>query len=243
MIIVISPAKTFKSDLTHQRRLPVFEQETLMLVNKLRNLDLEQIMKTMKVSKKIAQDVKQMYHTFGENQHRAIYSYFGAAYKAFNISSLDNSLHPLLDQRLVILSGLYGIVKPFDTISPYRLEMQYTFLDSLYTFWEEKISDYFKVNHPNEIIISLASEEYRKVLSQSLNVYDIVFKIFDGNTYKSPSMIVKKMRGLMARKLIEDKIENLEDLKKINIEGFLFNSYLSSERQYTFIKNEKNDTL
>jgi uncharacterized protein len=241
MIIVLSPAKTFKSDLIDYVRYPYFEKEASMLIEKLKHIDIEDLMKTMHISKKIALDVNHMCHTYGENRHRAIFTYDGAAYKAFNILSLDSSLYPLVDKRLYILSGLYGIVKPFDTISHYRLEMQYKHLGSLYMFWENKVRTYFEEKHNQETIICLASEEYRKILSSTLNVYNIVFKVYNGKTYQSPSMMVKKMRGLMARKIIENQIDNLEDLKKINIDDFIFDKNRSTTREFVFIKHTKND--
>jgi uncharacterized protein len=235
MLIILSPAKTFKASPTTKIRHPIFYEHALKLVKKLKKLDHQEIVKSMQVSKTIAYQVLNFYQTFGETYHSAMKTYDGMVYKAFDMKSLDKDKYADVDQKIIILSGLYGIIKPFDTISHYRLEMQYKYIGSLYDYWHQSINDYLR-KQSHQKIVSLASEEYQKIIAQDIDFYDIVFKTYDGVTYKSPSMIVKKMRGLMARAIIDLNMNKIENVKKIVIDNFVYDSNLSSEKRLVYVK-------
>ena len=135
MILLLSPAKSFfKSDEFHEE-CPYFLNMSLGLIKKLRLFSAEEIQKKMDISADLASEVVQYYKDFGKKKYCAIYSYNGYAYKALDPLSLNKEDMDYMRFHLYIISGLYGLVRPFDGISFYRLEMQEKMIGNLYHFW------------------------------------------------------------------------------------------------------------
>ena len=147
----------------------------------------------------------------------------------------------LVQDRLRILSGLYGILRPFDLIQPYRLEMGTKLkrgrADNLYQYWGTKLTDTLnKELEEGEIFINLASNEYFKAIKpKALKVPVItpVFKDLKNGKLKVISFFAKKARGLMVRYIIDTNAQTLDDLKGFNYEGYSF-----SEEHSNTDKNE-----
>ena len=236
MKILLSPAKTFAKELIKANDVPYFFSEANILMNKLKQTPKSVIQKKMKLSDNLLLDVISYIDTFGENRYQAIYTYLGQAFKAFHVKSLDDKSLAFMQDHLMILSGLYGILKPFDGISLYRLEMQDTTIDNLYSFWQPKLDYYFKTLCKDKMIVSLLSEEYLKVLPNDLNVYHIDFITIKDGMPQKRSMEVKTMRGKFARYLIEHHIQDLNHLKKIILDGYTYDQKLSSTHKLIFKK-------
>ena len=236
MKILLSPAKTFAKELTLANDVPYFFLEANELMNKLKQTSKSVIQKKMKLSDDLLLDVISYMDSFGKNAYQAIYTYLGQAFKAMNVKSLDDSSLSFMQDHLLILSGLYGILKPFDGISLYRLEMQDTTIGHLYTFWKPKLDHYFKTLCKDQIIISLLSEEYLKALPKNLHVYHIDFITIKDGLPQKRSMEVKTMRGKFARYLVEHKVSSLSHLKKIILDGYAYDEMLSSTHQIIFKK-------
>lgn len=235
MKIILSPAKTFAKDLIERQQAPFYEKEAYQLIKMLKKTKSSILKKKMKLSDALLEEVTSFLADFGKKTYQAITTYEGQVFKQFGVRSLSFDERAYLNDHFFILSGLYGILKPDDGISLYRLEMKDHTLGNLYTFWQTKIADYLKP-YKDEIFINLASDEYSKVLPSDIQMIHIDFIEVENNQDYRLSMRVKTMRGLFARYIVKHKITNPLDLKKIAIEGYLFNPKRSDESNYTFIK-------
>ncbi len=236
MVICISPAKTFSKTHVEPKTVPHFEKDASMFVKKLKKIPINDLMNLMHVSEAIAYDVHDFYLDFGKTTSAAIYLYEGQAYKGLDPKSIPTQDIDLMQQHLYILSGLYGLVRPLDGISKYRLEMKSRIIGNLEHHWKKKIQKYFKTHHPEEIIINLASDEYGKLLSGLKNVHTIDFIIQLDDKPVQNNMAIKMIRGMMARHLITSKINDPLDFKNITLDGFIYQPHQSSSTHSVFLK-------
>lgn len=238
MIILLSSAKTFSKVFHSFATNPIFDKDALNIATKLAGLTAPQLAKQMKLSDKLSNTVFQYYHNFNKHLTCAIFAYNGYAYRSFDVLSFKKDSLDYLKNRLYILSGLYGLVRPFDGISFYRLEMQNTTIRNLYPFWSDKINSYLKENHKDQWLINLASNEFSKIIDNTHKLLTISFYELIDNKLKINSMQVKKMRGLMARHLIVNKVDDIEGIKKIELNGYYYNKARSTKTNYIFLKND-----
>ena len=252
MKIIISPAKSL--DFESDAKTTVFTQasflkESSLLNKKLKDLSISKLSDLMKISPALADlnyNRNQNWHQpFSlENSKQAIYAFTGEVFKGIDVNSLAEEKIPLLQSRLRILSGLYGLLKPLDLIQPYRLEMG-TKLDvgkanNLYKFWDSSLADSLNQEmNEGDLLINLASTEYfkavpKKVLKNSM--ITPIFKEFKNGDYKIVMTYAKRARGLMVRYIIENNINTLEELKGFNTEGYLYTESLSSDSELVFTR-------
>jgi hypothetical protein len=184
-----------------------------------------------------------------ENSFPAAYLFSGAAYQGLDFTSLSEAEQNEGQERLRILSGLYGILRPFDLIQPYRLEMGTKFevtpkMNNLYKFWGDKIRKKLESELKEEgssLMVNLASQEYFKAAQlnkmQNVEIITPVFK--DRNKkgeYKVNMQFAKTSRGRMTRFIIQEKIDQAEGLKAFDAEGYTFSPNDSSETEYVFLR-------
>lgn len=236
MKIILSPAKTFAKDLIPANERPYFEHEAIYLYESLKRLDKDLIKKKMKLSDKLLLEVSYFLDHFNENRFQAITSYYGQVFKQLDYQSLTPVQKTYIEDHFLILSGLYGILRPLDGISLYRLEMQDLTITNLYDFWRPRIKTYIENFIHHEPIINLASEEYVKVMPHDKTMIHIDFIEIKNNQEIKSSMHLKTMRGLFARYLAVKLIEKPEDLKRIIIHGFHYDSKRSDNTHFVFIK-------
>ena len=236
MIIILSPAKTFSKLKTTSNQVPYFQSEALSLIKSLKKKKVVEFMESMKISENLAHDVKNYYLHFEEHQLSAIHTYDGQAFKGFDVNTMSNDLLLKANDHLYILSGLYGLLKPLDQISYYRLDIKDNIVKNMYSFWKKRIEKYLNEFHHDELIVNLASSEYSRVLPKDMKMITIDFLQIQNGKHKSISMFVKKMRGMMARYLIEHDINDIEDMKKIELDGYLYNPEKSSNQVLIFSK-------
>jgi len=163
-------------------------------------------------------------------QRQAIFAFNGDVYEGIDVTSISSSNHGKLQNTLRILSGLYGILKPFDNIKPYRLEMGTKISikgsKNLYDFWKKDITNsILKEIEEDDIIVNLASNEYFSVIDSSLIENKIIspqFKDFKNGKLKIISFYAKKARGLMTRFLIDNNINSSSDIENFNSSGYMF---------------------
>ena len=172
----------------------------------------------------------QEFQKIDSKEKEAIFAFNGDVYDGIDANTINKSNHEKLQNSLRILSGLYGILKPFDKIKAYRLEMgtkiSINGSKNLYDFWKENVTKSL-VNEVNEndIIVNLASNEYFSVIDQSLISNSIVnpqFKDFKNGKLKIISFYAKKARGLMTRFLIDNDIKKLSEIESFNSSGYMF---------------------
>jgi len=234
MIFLISPSKTMvKGKLHSNATKPLFERDVLETVKELSLLDIEETKGLFQISEKLAKENIDRLKHFGKDKSSAIYSYTGYQYKNIDALSLDESSMEFLQNHLYILSGLYGLLRPMDAISLYRLPME--------TVWNGvRRSQHFKdVIAPflnKDLIINLMSQEYAQALPSDLNRIDIQFYYYKKDQLKIDSMEAKKMRGLFLRYVSQHKIDQVEDLIKFKQFGYTYDKENSNSNQIVFIR-------
>ena len=236
MKIVVSPAKSldFQKQLpTQEHTIPVFANDAEKINNLLKKKSPESLQKLMNISEKLAnlnwnRNQAFLNSTYKNNHRAAIYTFNGDVYEGIDALTLEDNKIDIMQKKLRILSGLYGILKPLDLIQPYRLEMG-TKLSvgnstDLYQFWKKKVTDKL-VNEleRNELLVNLASKEYFSVVDTKVIKSPIVspeFKDFKNGKLKVISFYAKKARGMMARYLIEKNAKSLDDINSFEISGY-----------------------
>jgi cytoplasmic iron level regulating protein YaaA (DUF328/UPF0246 family) len=252
MKIVISPAKS----LNFEKPLPVstfsepiFLSKSETIQKTLKNKNPEELMELMSISKKLAdlnwqrnQDWKIPFST--KNARAAVYAFDGDVYTGLDAYTLSVEKMEVLQQKLRILSGLYGFLKPLDLMQPYRLEMGTSMAigtnKNLYEFWKKTITETLNNElSTDELFINLASNEYFSAVdTKALKVPIITpeFKDYKDGKLKIISFFAKKARGLMVRYIIDTNAETLDDIKGFNYEGYAFDANLSKGNSLVFTR-------
>lgn len=235
MIILLSPAKTFNNTNNRGKSEPFFIKESNYLLKYLKSFNENEIKSIFKTSDKLTLTVRDYYLNFNYDKP-AIYTYGGQVFKALDPLSIEKS-HL---NNIYIFSALYGLLNAFDNISKYRLDFTNKIMSqSLYSFWDTKLNDYLKENLIDKPIINLSSKEFTDTLDYNLeNLYHIDFIEMKNNKVTRPSMLIKTMRGLFAREILINNFKTINDLKNINIDGFIYNDELSNNNLLTFIKED-----
>lgn len=258
MLIVVSPAKTldYESPLaTEKFTQPELIEYSKELIDVCRKLTPADVASLMKVSDKIAdlnvgrfQEWSETFTT--ENSRQAIFAFKGDVYTGLEAETLSDADFEYAQKHLRMLSGLYGLLKPLDLMQPYRLEMGTKLANdkgsNLYQFWGNVITD--KLNEAiaeqgDNVLINLASNEYFKaVKAKNLDAQVItpIFKDCKNGQYKVISFYAKKARGMMARYIIENRIESVADLTKFDTAGYYFVEEESTPTDLVFKREEQN---
>ena len=235
MKILISPAKQMKhSDIDFfEGTQPLFFFLSHFLVQELRSKSLDTFQSIMHCSTAIAQKAYHLYQTF-EQQERslALFSYKGIQYQYMAPDVLEDLALAYLQEHLMILSGLYGLLRPFDWIAPYRLEMQARLPYSLYDFWQNKLADSIH----EDLILNLASEEYAKAIRPYKKMIDVRFFEETGSKRIEKGVYVKMARGQMVRYLAQNQINDLSGVQSFHEAGYAFQKDLSSESEIVFTR-------
>ena len=252
MKIIISPAKSLdfenKSPTTLHTQ-PQFLSASEKLNTKLKSFSKKKIGELMKISPALAALNYERNKTWQtpftlENSKQAIYAFTGEVFRGIDANSLEESKIPFLQERLRILSGLYGLLKPLDLIQPYRLEMGTRLkvgkTENLYKFWDDTVAKSLNSElEDGELLVNLASSEYFKVIPKKvLKVPMItpVFKDFKNGEYKIVMTYAKKARGLMVRYIIDNNVKTIEGLKGFNVDKYRFSEELSTETELIFTR-------
>ena len=253
MLVVISPAKTLKTDIqaTENSTTPVLINKAKKLAGILKGYNPTQLAELMGISSKLAwlnferyQQWKSPY-TY-KDAFNAIYAFRGEVYNGLDIDSFSEEDVAYTQDHLRILSGLYGVLKPLDAILPYRLEMGTKLRvgehNNLYQFWGDLITKTLNKDlkaFGENTLINLASEEYFKSINTKLLKANIITPVFkenkDGN-YKVISIYAKKARGLMTRFIMKNRITQVNDIKHFENEGYYFNENLSNKSSFVFTR-------
>lgn len=250
MKIIISPAKKMNvdTDTLECRSVPVFLRETEELLVWLRRLTFAQAKELWNCNEKIAEQnykgVQEM--DLGRNLTPAVIAYEGIQYQYMAPAVFGGAQTDYIQEHLRILSGFYGVLRPFDGVSPYRLEMQAKASDAgdLYRFWGDKL--YREVIRGEEqaqggrLIVNLASKEYSKCVEKYLAPEDIYLTIVFGELtdgrVRQKGTYAKMARGEMVRYLAEHNVETPDGIKGFDRLGYQFEEKLSGDREYIFLK-------
>jgi len=253
MKVVLSPAKAIdlsKTLTTQEVSIPHFINEAEGLVKKLKKFSSKKIGGMMHLSKDLSDLNYQRYQNWEKvdaiseetGQVSAIFN--GEVYKGLDALSFNENELIIAQDKIRILSGLYGVLKPMDIVYPYRLEMGTKWAvtpskTNLYKFWGTQLADFLNKENPDGVLVNLASTEYFKAIDKKTIKGRIItpsFKEFKNGDYKVVMVYAKKARGLMARYIVKNNISNPEELKSFNIDGYRFDENLSSENDWVFTR-------
>ena len=252
MKIVVSPAKSlnFESPLPIQNYTEsLFLKDAETIQKTLKKKKPKQLMELMDISEKLADLNWERNQNWSlpftpENARPAVFAFDGDVYTGLDAYTIPTDKFPILEDKLRILSGLYGVLKPLDLMQPYRLEMGTSLpigtKKNLYEFWKKKVTTSLNSElQENELFINLASNEYFSAVdTKTLKVPVITpeFKDYKDGKLKMISFFAKKARGLMVRYIIDTNAETIEDLKQFNYDGYAFDANLSKGNTLVFTR-------
>ena len=244
MKIILSPAKKMNTDTDtlEYRNLPVYLSRTEEILSWLRERSHRELQRLWGCNDKIAeQNFERLEHmNLKTGLTPAILAYEGLAYQYMAPAVFEDGQIDYVEEHLRILSAFYGVLKPMDGVTPYRLEMQAKAAigghKDLYDYWGNTL--YEQVIDDSRIIINLASKEYSKCIEKYLSGEDryitITFCEKSGDKLVSKGTYAKMARGEMVRYMAEKHIENPRDIQKFDRLGYLFRTDLSCESEYVF---------
>jgi len=254
MIVLLSPAKTLKftpTDFNVPTSLPVFLDKSTRLVDRMRDLNIEEVAHLMSISNALARLNYERYQLWSlpftpANATPALWTFMGDVYEGLNAHAFSKAEALLANSTVRIISGLYGVLRPFDLMQPYRLEMGIKLTvdgkQSLYDYWGKTIVEQLLHDlkgEKNPVVINLASQEYYKAVVSIEHSVRVVTPSFYETASGKPKMVgihAKRARGLMTRYIVKEKIRDVEHLKGFGAEGYSFSEPLSKGDKWAFVR-------
>lgn len=254
MLTLLSPAKSLDftapaMELPASR--PQLEKDVAALIRRCKELDVATLRKLMKLSQPLGElnyeRFQEMSWPFDTNNAKpCLLAFRGDVYKGLDADTLTKRDLKWAQGRLRILSGLYGVLRPLDLIQPYRLEMGTRLANErgrdLYAFWGDRIAATLNAEHSKrrvKAVLNLASNEYWKaVAADSLEprVITADFQEYRDGQLKTISFYAKRARGLMARFVIDQRVDDPAGLKDFAAEGYSFEPKLSTADRLLFTR-------
>jgi cytoplasmic iron level regulating protein YaaA (DUF328/UPF0246 family) len=245
-MIIISPAKNQQEHHIQPRTLPSCLEVTGRLAKCMQGMSKEELRRYLKISEQLASLAKERMQNFSidhinlEHTSPAVYTYRGDVYKHLDVETLSEQSIDYLQQNMIIISAMYGPLKPLDGILCYRLEMvsRLPEFSDLAALWRPCVTS---ILEKEDIVFNLASNEYSKAVDQQKikRWVDIVFLDKTSSGYKVIAVKAKRMRGEMLRYMILNKIKDPEQLQGFSHSGYIFDKNGSSKNRIQF----KNDTV
>lgn len=223
---------------------PLFLSESGKLRSVLQNYSVSDIQTLMSVSQPLAVATQQKFVVMSQLKP-ALWAYVGDVYKGFQATTLDEVTAMWAQDHLLIPSGLYGLLRPFDEISMYRLEMKAALTvgdaRNLYEFWTHKLGTYIETHAEGQVLI-LSSQEYAKTivpyLSPSTRVVTPAF--IDKKTNGSEAQVAiynKMMRGVMARWIVDQQIDTLDETLRFTDHNYHYSPERSAADRPVFYRS------
>ncbi|NBA98066.1 peroxide stress protein YaaA [Pseudomonas sp. R5(2019)] len=255
MLTVISPAKTLDFDtkpVTQRFTQPQYLDHSQELILQLRELTPVQISELMHLSDKLAGLNAARFGSWTpaftpENAKQALLAFKGDVYTGLAAETLSEDDFSYAQDHLRMLSGLYGLLRPLDLMQPYRLEMGTKLVNArgkdLYAFWGTRISEWLNealADQGDDILLNLASTEYFSAVKRSaLNarIINTEFRDFKNGQYKIISFYAKKARGMMSRFVIQERINDPEQLKQFDVQGYYYSAEQSRPDTLVFLRD------
>nr|WP_315477484.1 peroxide stress protein YaaA [uncultured Undibacterium sp.] len=256
MLILLSPAKSLDFEtpaLVKTSSEPVFVDETAYLSQLAANLSVADLQSLMSISTNLAELNFERFANMRDSKdtmptRQAVFLFDGDVYDGLQARQLPKKEVTYLQSHLRILSGLYGILRPLDTIQAYRLEMGTGLKNSagnnLYAYWREKLSAYLKQElsaTKSKFLVNLASEEYAKAVKINdlgLPVIHPIFQDYSAGKFKVVSFFAKRARGSMVRYCAVNQIRHPEKLKNFDLDGYRFIEEESNQTHWVYRRNQ-----
>ncbi|MBR4846590.1 MAG: peroxide stress protein YaaA [Phascolarctobacterium sp.] len=246
MKIIISPAKKMRvdNDTFVPLSKPAFLDKTEKIKEALTKMELPALQKLWECNDEIAElNFKRLRNmNLERNLTPAVFAYDGLQYQHIAPNILDEEALNYLQSNLRILSGFYGILRAFDGVVPYRLEMQARLAcddyKNLYAFWNSLLYD--ELTNDDGEVLNLASKEYSKAVESfvknGVRFVTCVFGTYVKDKLKVKATEAKMTRGEMVRLCAENNVQSVDEVKAYNVRGYVFNEELSSENEFVFVK-------
>ena len=256
MLFLLSPAKSLDYEralpaaLTHT--LPTFIDQSSQLIEAARQLAPQDVAELMSISDKLAQLNVARFAAWStnftsNNSRQALFAFNGDVYEGLDAYSLSPAQIDWAQDHIVMLSGLYGALRPLDWMQPYRLEMGTRLANphgsNLYQFWGSRIAQWINERQDQDahpVVINLASQEYFKSVDLKhlkARVVECVFEDYKAGKYKIISFHAKRARGLMARYAIENRLTTPEQLMHFDVDGYAYAPEVSQPQRLVFRRN------
>jgi cytoplasmic iron level regulating protein YaaA (DUF328/UPF0246 family) len=247
VLTILTPSKTmnFTDDapIFSHSTVAGFADEACVIRLAVARLSISEIKGLMKVSDTLAQKTHDLYKVRIAKQ--AFWAYDGDVFKGIQAKTLDEPAASFAQAHIVVPSAVYGLVRPYDMIAPYRLEMKAKLVigdaKNLYEFWGDKLARY--VDHvANKEVLMLSSYEYaRTILPHLATTTRVVTPAFiDKKPNGEESQIAiynKMMRGVMARWVIDNRIDSLELIHTFNAHGYRYDVKRSTNQKPVFYRH------
>ena len=244
MKIIIAPAKKIKRDLDSfpvQSR-PMFLEKTKVLAEFLQSRSDDQLKLLWQASDQVIQKSKLQLKEMNLENHLtpAIIAFSGIQYQYMAPDLFTQPALDYIQDNLRILSGFYGSLRPFDGISPYRLEMKTQMVGfkdySLYHFWGEDLAN--EIFKDDDLVINLASKEYSRAiapyLSEDRKMITVDFQERKNEKWRTIATQAKMARGEMVRFMAERQIKNPAELQDFHDFDFQYTPEVSTDDHYVF---------
>lgn len=253
MIVVISPAKTLELERTlpyKEYSIPLFVDDTKVLVSILKKKKPSELMTLMEISKDLAELNYSRYQSWKtpftpSNARPCVFTFNGPVYQGFDFFGYDKAAFSRLQKNVRIISGLHGLLRPFDLIQPYRLDMHIPLKNprgaDLYAYWRQKITDQLN-KECKDVLINCLSVEYGAAVDFNqitCPVVSITFKNLKNGKYIVMGLLAKKARGMFADFVVRSNVTKFEDLKKFNRDGYKFDAKSSTKKELVFLRDKK----
>lgn len=247
MKIIISPAKKMNidTDSFDLSGTPAFIEDTKVLMQAVRSMTLPEAKELWKCNDRLAELNYRRFQEMelGKALTPAVLSYEGLQYQHMAPGVLSEEGLRYLADHLRILSGFYGVLKPFDGVTPYRLEMQARLAvnghKNLYDFWGDRL--YQNITREDRVILNLASKEYSRCVEKYVTKEDcfitVEFGTMVNGKVKQKATLAKMARGEMVRFLAENGIDSPEGAKAFCELGFSYAAEYSDETTYVFLSD------
>ena len=245
MKIIFSPSKEMREEnIFESKKIEFtgakFKDKTNILIGILKEKSISEIENIMKLKGELLNKTYKDIQDYDKLKFiPAISMYYGVSFKELNLEDYSEKSLKYLKNNLLVLSALYGVSLAFDLLKKYRLDMTMSIIDKgLYNFWKKDINNYISnILSKDEVLLNLASGEFSKMIdNKKISMINIDFKEEKDGAYKSVSTYSKKARGQFLNYLIKNQIDNLEDIKKIKLDGYSLNNALSDEKNFIFTR-------
>jgi cytoplasmic iron level regulating protein YaaA (DUF328/UPF0246 family) len=256
MLVLLSPAKKLDYDTPVRTALhtqPLFVEQAAVLIKVMKKKSASEVAGLMSISDNLGKLNAERYAAWTPrfdlgNSRQAVLAFNGDVYEGLDASSLSDKQLKWAQEHLALLSGLYGVLRPLDLMQPYRLEMGTRLATkvgrNLYEYWGSTIASYLNQRlegRRNPIVLNLASEEYFKSVDLALlkaRVVQCVFQDYKSGAWKIISFYAKRARGLMARYIIEHKIDNVPALRGFDAQGYVYAPEASTDDRLVFRRKQ-----
>lgn len=254
MLALLSPAKRLDVETPprlHRFTQPRFLDEAKDLAARGAEMKAETLRGLMDISEDLADKTARRFQSFAppfdlSNAKQAILAFKGDVYRGFDADSLNEDDLAAAQERVRILSGLYGLLRPLDLMQAYRLEMgarlQTPKAADLYGYWGDKIARAIAddlAGHSDPTVVNLASREYFKAVDKDALGAPVVtceFREVRQGRARIIALYAKQARGRMARFIAVNRIDKAVDVQQFDLDGYRFRDDLSNESDWVFTR-------